>query len=78
MTSVLIIDDDPLVTRFMELGLRAEGFATEVARDASTGLAMAVSGEFDLVLLDLVLRVPTGSRSSVSCARDARPCRSSS
>ena len=43
MTSVLIIDDDPLVTRFMELGLRAEGFATEVARDASTGFAMAMS-----------------------------------
>ena len=72
MTSVLIIDDDPLVTRFMELGLRAEGFATEVARDASTGFAMAMSGEFDLVLLDLVLRGSDG----FSVLRDLRSRRS--
>jgi DNA-binding response OmpR family regulator len=72
MTSVLIIDDDPLVTRFMERGLQAEGFATDVARNASTGLTMALSGEFDLVLLDLVL----GGSDGFSVLRDLRARRS--
>src|SRR5688572_26348142 len=72
MTSVLIIDDDPLVTRLMEPGLRAEAVATEVARDASSGVEMAMSGEFALVLLDLVLRGADG----FSVLRDLRSRRS--
>jgi DNA-binding response OmpR family regulator len=56
MTSILIIDDDPLISRFIDRGLRASGFSTEVAGDAATGRTLALSGEFDLVVLDLVLR----------------------
>jgi DNA-binding response OmpR family regulator len=55
VASVLIIDDDPLICRFVSRGLQAVGFTTAVASDAAGGRAMALSGEFDLVLLDLVL-----------------------
>lgn len=55
MTSVLIVDDDPLITRFVGRGLRAAGYSTTVADDARTGREYALSGEFDVVLLDLVL-----------------------
>ena len=60
VTSVLIIDDDPLVSRFIDRGLRACGFATGVADDAATGRELALSGQFDLVVLDLVLRDSDG------------------
>ena len=55
MSSVLIIDDDPLVIRFVERGLQAVGYSTASAGDARSGTALALSGAFDLVLLDLVL-----------------------
>ncbi|MHA6780361.1 response regulator transcription factor [Pseudonocardia saturnea] len=55
MTSVLIIDDDPLITRFVGRGLRAAGYTTTVADDARTGRELALTGDFDVVLLDLVL-----------------------
>jgi DNA-binding response OmpR family regulator len=68
MTSILIIEDDPLISRFIDRGLRASGFSTGVAGDAATGLVMALSGEFDLVVLDLVLRDGDG----FSVLRDLR------
>lgn len=55
MTSILVVEDEPNVSRFVERGLRAANYTTTVARDAPTGLALASSGAFDLVLLDLVL-----------------------
>jgi DNA-binding response OmpR family regulator len=55
VTSVLIVDDDPLITRFVGRGLRAAGYSTTVADNARTGRELALSGEFDVVLLDLVL-----------------------
>lgn len=55
MTSVLIIDDDPLITRFVGRGLRPAGYSTTVADDARTGRALVLTGDFDVVLLDLVL-----------------------
>ncbi|WP_447007303.1 response regulator transcription factor [Saccharothrix isguenensis] len=53
MSRILIVDDDPLVTRFVERGLRAGGYRTVVATDTASALARADGT--DLVLLDLVL-----------------------
>ncbi|HEY0640071.1 MAG TPA: response regulator transcription factor [Pseudonocardiaceae bacterium] len=55
MTSVLVVDDDPMISRFVERGLSSAGYTTAVAADATSGLVLARSGAFDLVLLDLVL-----------------------
>jgi DNA-binding response OmpR family regulator len=55
VTSVLIVDDDPLIARFVSRGLRAAGYSATVADDARSGRELALSGEFDVVLLDLVL-----------------------
>lgn len=51
----LIVEDDPRIARFLEKGLIAEGHFCAVAEDGKTGLALALEGDFDLVLLDLVL-----------------------
>ena len=55
MTSILIIEDEPRIASFLEKGLRSNGFTTASAPDGMTGLRMARSDEFDLVVLDLGL-----------------------
>ena len=49
---ILIVEDDPRIARFLEKGLIAEGHFCTVAADGKTGLALALEGDFDLVLLD--------------------------
>ena len=55
MTNILVVEDDPLISGFIELGLRARGYVTSLATDSARALALGLSGAFDLVLLDLVL-----------------------
>ena len=54
-TKVLIVEDEEQIVRFVELELRHEGYATGKAADGRTGLSMAESGEYDIVLLDIML-----------------------
>ncbi|MBP5353639.1 MAG: response regulator transcription factor [Lachnospiraceae bacterium] len=54
-TKVLIVEDEEQIARFVELELRHEGYATDKAVDGRTGLTMAESGEYDIVLLDIML-----------------------
>ena len=55
MSSILIVEDEERIASFIEKGLRANGFATTVAGDGSHGLALASTGVFDLLILDLGL-----------------------
>jgi two-component system, OmpR family, copper resistance phosphate regulon response regulator CusR len=55
MTSILIVDDDPLVADFLDRALRAAGYVTTVVGDTARARLLGLSGAFDLILLDLVL-----------------------
>jgi DNA-binding response OmpR family regulator len=55
MARILIAEDDPLVSSFMEKRLRKAGYTTQVADDGHKATDLALSGEFDLVLLDMAL-----------------------
>jgi two-component system copper resistance phosphate regulon response regulator CusR len=52
---ILIIEDEVRITSFLEKGLRSSGYTTSVAATGAEGLAMAQTGEFDLVILDIGL-----------------------
>jgi len=52
---VLIIEDEPGIVDFLQLGLGYEGFRTQSATDGATGLQMALADPPDLVILDLML-----------------------
>ncbi|GMU65214.1 MAG: DNA-binding response regulator [Acidobacteriota bacterium] len=52
---VLVIDDEPQIRRFLEIGLRAEGFEVVEASTGETGLAELARRGADLVVLDLGL-----------------------
>ena len=52
---VLIVEDEKPLADFLDRGLRAEGHFCVVAGDGEQGLKLATEGEFDLILLDLLL-----------------------
>ncbi len=55
MERILIVEDEEAIARFVELELCHEGYGVEKAVDGRTGLEKALSGLFDLVLLDIML-----------------------
>ena len=52
---ILIIEDEAEIARFLTLELQHEGYRTTSCADGRSGLEKALSGEYDLVLLDVML-----------------------
>ena len=52
---ILVIEDEPRILAFLSRGLQAEGFLVDGAGDGPAGLARALEGRYDLVVLDLLL-----------------------
>jgi len=55
VTRILIAEDEPRIVRFLAKGLQAQGYVTACAADGRQALDLALTGEFDLLLLDLGL-----------------------
>jgi len=60
MNRILIIDDDEELCELVSEYLTGEGFETEMAHDGESGLQRALSNEFDLVTLDVMLPKKNG------------------
>lgn len=52
---ILLVEDDPTIAGFVEKGLRETGFAVEVASDGREGLQLALTGPFDVAIIDVML-----------------------
>jgi len=52
---ILIVEDEPRIADFLQRGLRAEGHFCVIANDGEAGLSLAIEGDFDLLLLDMML-----------------------
>jgi two-component system OmpR family response regulator len=52
---VLVVDDEPYITDVLSSALIFEGFATEEAATGADALAKARSGDFDCIVLDVML-----------------------
>ncbi len=52
---LLVIEDEIKVARFIERGLREEGFTVETAPDGEVGLQRALETPYDLIILDVML-----------------------
>lgn len=55
MPRILVIEDSPVLHRFIEIGLRGRDIAVESAEKGQTGLAAAIEDPPDLIMLDLGL-----------------------
>lgn len=75
MSRILIVEDEERISAFVAKGLRAEGFTPTVVADGVTGLDYALTGEFDLMVLDIGLPGMDGFRvlERVSADRPALP-----
>jgi DNA-binding response OmpR family regulator len=52
---ILVIEDEHPIADFVQRGLEAEGYSVSCAYDGEDGLAQARTGDFALVLLDVLL-----------------------
>ena len=52
---ILLVEDEEKLARMVEMELKYEGYEVEKALDGRRGLDLALSGGFDLVLLDIML-----------------------
>ena len=55
MSTVLIIEDEPKVAKFIQRGLSAEGFVSDIAVSGSEGLRMAFEKSYDVITVDLMM-----------------------
>ncbi len=52
---ILIVEDEPKTGDYLRQGLVEAGFVVDLARDGLDGLHLAMSGAYDLIVLDVML-----------------------
>ena len=55
-----MVEDEEKLARMVELELKYEGYQVDKAADGRTGLDMAQAGDYDLILLDIMLPALNG------------------
>lgn len=55
MARILIVEDEAKIARFVELELTHEGYEVDKAADGREGVDTALAGDYDLILLDVLL-----------------------
>jgi DNA-binding response OmpR family regulator len=55
MPRILIVEDEPDIVLSLEEDLRRQGYQTQVATDGEQGLKLGKTGDWDLILLDVML-----------------------
>ena len=57
---ILLVEDDPKTAQLVQKGMTSEGYVIDVARTGEDGLYLALSGQYALVLLDVMLPAMDG------------------
>jgi two-component system response regulator VicR len=57
---ILIVEDEKNIAQVLQYNIIKSGYDAEIAGDGGVGLVRALSGEFDLILLDIMLPVMNG------------------
>ena len=57
---ILLIEDDPSITKVITWGLKSERIDVDTAQNGSRGLRLAASNTYDLIVLDLLLPEKNG------------------
>lgn len=69
---ILVVEDEAAIADFLERGLAGEGYGIRVAADGEEGERLALSGDFDLVILDRMLPKRDGME-VLAAIKDLRP-----
>ena len=57
---ILVVDDEPQIRNMVTRALEAAGYQIDTAPDGATGLSLALSGAYHLVILDVVMPAKDG------------------
>lgn len=60
MARILVIEDEDKLRRVLQRGLQQEGYEVQAVADGGEGLALAMGGSFDCLVLDLSLPIRDG------------------
>ncbi|HYM09327.1 MAG TPA: heavy metal response regulator transcription factor [Bryobacterales bacterium] len=69
---ILLIEDEPKTAAFVRRGFTEEGFVVDVATDGEDGLHLATTGDYDAIVLDVMLPQRDGW-SVLQAIRQQRP-----
>ena len=69
---ILVVEDEPGIVDFVQRGLQAEGFEVRAVLEGEEGERLALSGDFDALVLDLMLP-GKGGLEILHSLRSARP-----
>lgn len=58
--NILIVEDEKNIAVVLAYNIKKEGYDCDVAYDGEAGLKMALTGKYDLILLDIMLPKMTG------------------
>lgn len=72
MTRILLVDDEPQISGFVGRSLEHVGLCVDIANDAADGVTRASGGDYDLVILDLIMPDIDG-RAALSAILRAQP-----
>lgn len=62
MAKVLLVDDDDELVDLLSDYLAGDGFSVDTARDGEAGVRLALAGNYDIVVLDVMMPVLDGIR----------------
>lgn len=57
---ILLVEDEPKVVEFIKKGLEEQGYEIDVAYDGQTGERLSSKGDYDLIILDIILPLING------------------
>jgi DNA-binding response OmpR family regulator len=72
--TILIVDNEPDILRFVEVNLRLEGFEVDLARDGNEAIERAHAGRPSLILLDVMMPGVDGYEVCRRLRADPRTC----
>jgi len=72
MPSVLVVDDDPVILKLLEVNFEMEGFTVHTASDGAMGLDRARTTKPDAIILDVMMPKMTGHEVAAALKGDPK------
>jgi len=66
VAKILLVEDEPMIRRMLELRLQMAGHQVESAEDGRQGMEMALAGDYDMLLMDMHMPVMDGHEATRS------------
>lgn len=66
MANILLVEDDPIISRMLSLRLGLKGHAVDLAENGKIGMEKALASAYDIVLMDMHMPVMDGHQATAA------------